>query len=146
MYYRTSTFVFGDDEGLVERFLQTDQFGVGYVPGELVMRVEVHLSAITYDRTTCIGYMFGTVTRPEKMRAALKGLGGMKEGGSVVVHFSNQARDGKMKSEQKKVAFTVLIPELRGLRERGCNAELVLDREVRVDLEREYVVEEVANE
>jgi hypothetical protein len=135
-YYRTSTFVFGNDDGLMERFLNVDQMKMGYAPKELISRIEVHLNAMTYDRTTCIGYMFGCATKPERLQAALRGTQCLKAGASVVVHFATQARYGEQKEEQMKVACTALGPVLEEARTAGLDVRLVMDKKMAIDLDR----------
>jgi hypothetical protein len=134
-YYRTSTFLFGDDDGLIERFLNVDQMKIGYAPKELVSRIEVHLNAMTYDRTTCIGYMFGCATKPERLQAALRGVQCLKPGASVVVHFTTQAKYGEQKEEQMKVACTALGPVLEEARTARLDVRLVMDKKTEVDLD-----------
>jgi hypothetical protein len=133
-YYRTSTFIFGDENGLIERFLDTDQMELGYSPRELVSRVEVHLSAMTFDRSTCIGYMFGCAAKPERLQAALKGVEGLKAGASVCVHYTTQAKDEEQKEDQVKTVCTALVPSLKILRSAGYGARLVIDEKVDVEL------------
>jgi hypothetical protein len=135
-YYRTTTFVFGDDAGLIARFLATCLFGTDYSPVDLVSRVEIHLSAMTFDRSTCLGYMFGCATKPERLSAALKGAERLKGGASVVVRFSTQAKDEAQKEEQVETACAALGAVLKELRSAGVGVGLVVDgRNVEVDEE-----------
>jgi hypothetical protein len=134
-YYHTSTFVFGDDEGLIERFLETDPLMLGYTPKELVSEIEIHLSAITYDRSSCIGYMFGCAIKTERLQTALKGLERLRSGASICVHFSTQANDEKQREEQVLTACTVLIPSLREAIVAGYEVRLVIDRKMEVGLD-----------
>jgi hypothetical protein len=133
-YYRTSTFTFGDESGLIERFLDADQMGLGYAPRELVSKVEIHLSAMTFDRSSCIGYMFGCATKPERLQAALKGLEELKTGAGICVHFSTQAKDMEQKEEQIKTVCTALVPSLSALRSAGYGARLMINEKVDVQL------------
>jgi hypothetical protein len=133
-YYRTSTFIFGDDSGLIERFLNTDQMKLGYAPQELVSKIEVHVNAMTYDRTSCIGYMFGCATKPERLQAALDGVQELRAGASVCVHLTTQPRDKKQKEEQVRAGCAVLIPRLREVRELGYAVRLMIDRKMEVEL------------
>jgi hypothetical protein len=133
-YYRTSTFAFGDESDLIERFLDADQMGMGYAPRELVSRIEIQLSAMTFDRSTCIGYMFGCAAKPERLQAALKGVEKLRAGASICVHFSTQAKDEEQKEEQIKTACTALTPRLRELRSAGYGARLVMNEKVDVGL------------
>lgn len=126
-YYRTSTFIFGDDTDLIARFLETNSFQTGYPPADLVSKIEVHLNAVTFDRTSCIGYMFGCSTKPETLVAALDGAEGLKEGASVVVRFWTQAKDEEQRDEQVRVACEVLVPRLWELREKGFRVRVVID-------------------
>jgi hypothetical protein len=134
-YYRTSTFVFGDDSGLMERFLHTDQLKLGYAPQELVSKIEVRLNAITHDRTSCIGYMFGCATKPERLQAALGEIQGLRPGSSICVHLSTQARDEKARDEQVMAGCAALVPGLREARGLGYEVLLIVDRKVRIELD-----------
>jgi hypothetical protein len=134
-HYRTSTFILGDDGGLIERFLETDQMKAGYQPKDLVSRIEVHLTAITFDRTSCIGYMFGCPTKPERLAVALKGIEKLKPGASVIVHFSTQAPAEKQKRDQVLRACTVMCPSLREAKITGKRARLIIDRKLEVELD-----------
>jgi hypothetical protein len=133
-YYRTSTFVFGDDGGLIKRFLEADQLKLGYAPRELVSKIEVHLSAITYDRSSCIGCMFGCATKPERLLAALEGIEQLKIVASICVHFSTQAKDGKQKEEQIGTVCNALVPRLREAKVAGHGVRLVVDRKTEIGL------------
>jgi hypothetical protein len=134
-YYRTSTFIFGDDGGLIERFLETDQMKAGYQPKDLVSRIEVHLTAITFDRTSCIGYRFGCPTKPGRLAAALKGIEKLKPGANIIVYFSTQAPVEKHKGDQILMACTVMCPSLREVRLAGKRARLIIDRGLEVELD-----------
>lgn len=134
-HFRTSTFMFGDDSGLIQRFLWTDQMQAGFPPKELVSRIEVHLNAMTFDRTCCIGYMFGCAVKPERLQTAVKGSERLKPGASVVVQFATQAKDEKKKKEQIMTACTALIPSLRELKVAGYKVGLMIDKAVEVELD-----------
>jgi hypothetical protein len=134
IYFLTSTFAFGDDDGLVELFLTTDLMDIGYTPAELVSRVEVYLNAMTYDRTTCVGYMFGCATKPERLVAALRGVEGLKEGTSLCVHFETRAADVEARERQIGTVCDAVRPCLREAGRRGCKVRLVVDKKMEVGL------------
>ncbi|KAF1912032.1 hypothetical protein BDU57DRAFT_551611 [Ampelomyces quisqualis] len=134
-YYHTSTFTFGDDDGLMARFLSTDLMNTGYVPKELVSAIQVDLNAMTYDRSSCIGYMFGCATKPERLAAALDGVRDVRPGTRVVVRFWTQAKDEVQREEQVLTAWTVVGPVLREAKGRGCVVRMVIDGDVDVDVD-----------
>lgn len=133
-YLRASSFSFGDDDGLIERFLETDQFKIGFSPKELVSKIEIHLNAMTFDRSSCIGYFFGCPTKPERLQAALDGILGMKLGASVCVHFTTQAKDEEQKEEQMRTVRRTLIPKLQEAKAAGLVVRMLIDKTVDVDL------------
>jgi hypothetical protein len=132
-YYSTSTFIFGDDAGLIQRFLDSDQMYIGYPPISLVSRIEIQLRALAFDRSSCVGYMFGIPTKPERLRAALDGVEMLKDGASIVVRFVTQAKDEKQKEEQIVTACTGLVPRLAELRRSGFRVRLVVDETEEID-------------
>jgi hypothetical protein len=134
-YYRTLTFVFGDDGGLIQRFLESDQIQLGYLPNELVSKVEVHLDAMSYDQGSFRGYMFGATTRPDRLQAALKGIEKLKYGASVTVRFSTKAKDETQREEQVLTAVTALVPTLVDAKARGYKVGLLIDGESEVELQ-----------
>jgi hypothetical protein len=136
-HYRTSTFIFGDENGLIQRFLEADHFQTNCFPKDLVSKLEVHLNALTFDRNTCMGYMFGCATKPERFAAAMQCVESLKSGASIVVRFSTQAKDEKQKEEQIMTACTTLIPKLGELRAQGYKVGMVIDRSEEVELDNE---------
>lgn len=134
-YYRTSTFIFGDDGGLIQRFLENDQLQLGYLPSDLVAKIEVHLDAMSYDQGSFRGYMFGATTRPDRLQAALKGVEKLKYGASVQVRFSTKAKDEAQRKEQVSTAVTALVPSLADARGKGYKAGLTIDGESAVELD-----------
>jgi hypothetical protein len=135
-YFRTSAFIFSDDDDtLIERFLTTDQMQNGFAPQELVSKIEIHLNAVTYDRTTCIGYMFGCATKPERLRAALKGVEELKSGANVCVRFKTRVKDEEQKREQVRTACEALVPCLREARGKGYCVRLVIDEDMEIELD-----------
>ncbi|KAH7074223.1 hypothetical protein FB567DRAFT_505194 [Paraphoma chrysanthemicola] len=134
-HYRTSTFVFDCDGGLIERFLESDQLKAGFQPGVLVSRIEVRINAITFDRTSCRGYMFGCPIKAERLVAALAGIERLKSGASVVVHFSTMANTEKQKEEQILMACTAMCPGLREAKLAGKRVRLIINRKLEVELD-----------
>ncbi|KAF2026541.1 hypothetical protein EK21DRAFT_115690 [Setomelanomma holmii] len=137
-HYRTSTFIFGDDNGLIERFLHKDHMKMGYSPGELVSKMEIHLNAITFDRTSCIEYMFGCPTKPERLSAAIIGIEKLRPGASVVVNLSTQATDEKQKEEQILTACVAICPSLREARMAGKRVRLMIDNVAEIQLDDDH--------
>lgn len=137
-YLRTSSFSFSDDDGLVERFLGTDQFKTGFAPRELVSKIEIHLSAMTFDRSSCIGYFFGCATKPERLTAALTGILGLKSGASVCVHFTTQAKDEEQKTGQINAARYALVPRLREAKAAGLMVRMIINEKEDIDLDDVY--------
>jgi len=140
VYFRTSTFAFGDDDGLIEQFLSTDKLGVGYAPKEVVSSIKVYLNAMTYDRTTCVGYMFGCATKPERLVAALRGVEGLKEGASLGVYFETRAADKEQRQKQIATVCEAVVPCLKEAKASGCLVRLVVDKK------REIVLDDVSAE
>jgi hypothetical protein len=136
-YYHTSTFSFGGEDGLLERFLHADQIGLGYAPKQLVSKVEVHLSAMTYDRKSSIGYMFGCPTNLEQLQSALEGVESLRSGAEICVDFSTRAKDETEKEEQIDMARIGLIPILRKARSAGLIVRLVIDTRTEISLDDE---------
>lgn len=134
-YYRTSTFVFGDGQGLIGKFLNTDQLGLGYPPKELVTSIEVRLSAITHDRGSFRAYIFGVPKPPERLQAALKGLMELKSGSNVCVQFSTEATYVEGREELFVGAIPVLFPKMQVAALAGYRLKFVLDRKYEFRLE-----------
>lgn len=135
VYFRTSTFVFGDDDGLIEQFLSTDQMGVGYAPKELVSSIEVYLNAMTYDRTTCVGYMFGCATKPERLVAALRGVEGLKKGASLWLYIETRAGDAEQRARQIGTVCEAVLPCLKKAKAAGYSVRLVVDKKEEIGLD-----------
>lgn len=133
-YYLTTTFTFGDDEGVIERFLTTDHLDLGFGPVDLVSMVEVHLTALTFDRSCCMSYLFGLATKPERLEAAIRGLEKLRSGTNVVVKFNTRAKDEEQRTSQAETARKSLAPGLERVRERGCSVSFVIDGSVETDV------------
>jgi hypothetical protein len=132
-YYRTSTFIFSSD-AIISRFLSTDAFGLGHLPSDLVSNVEIQLSSMTFDRTSCVGYMFGVVTKPEVLVGALEALEELKKGARVVVKLETRGRDGVERVEQGRIGSEALVGRLREVRSLGLNVRFEADGvDVRLD-------------
>jgi hypothetical protein len=134
-YYRTSTFVFGDGQGLISKFLDTDQLGLGFPPKELVTSIEVRLSAITHDRGSFRAYIFGVPKPPERLQAALEGLMELKPGSNICIQFSSEARCVKRRRELFIGAVPVLFPKMQVAALAGYRLKFVLDRKHEFRLE-----------
>lgn len=127
-YYRLTTFVFTDDAGLIQRFLDTDFLNLGFAPKDFVGSIEIRLSAVTYDRASYMGYMFGKTAKPERLVQALEGVDGLRKGARVRVKFETVLRGEKEKEEE---ALGVLSKKLMDLRVMGYVVELIVDGERR---------------
>lgn len=108
-YYRTSTFVFNDDAGVMKRFLTTDEMRLSLLPRDLVAKVEIKLSAVSYDRGSFRAYMFGVPKSPEHMREALGGLYELKAGARVVIRFITEAKTEEEREEHCRGAMEMLF-------------------------------------
>jgi hypothetical protein len=126
-YYRSSTFVFSSDGGLIKRFLSTDAFQLGFPPSNLVSNIEIQLSSMTFDRTSCVGYMFGVATKPEVLVGALEGVEDLKRGARVLVRLETRGRDGVERERQGRVGCEALVPRLREVGVRGVRVRLEVD-------------------
>ncbi|KAF2998433.1 hypothetical protein E8E13_000093 [Curvularia kusanoi] len=134
-HYRTTTFIFGDGQGLISKFLNSDQMGLGFPPKDLVSSLEVRLSAITHDRGSFRAYIFGVPKPPERLQAALEGLMELKPGSNVCIHFCTEA---KCPTERKTLfvgAIPVLFSKMQIAALRGYRVRFVLDHkyEFRLD-------------
>lgn len=134
-YYRTSTFVFGDGKGLIGKFLNTDQLGLGFPPKELVSSIEIRLSAITHDRGSFRAYIFGVPKPPERLRAALEGLEELKSGSNVCIQFSTEAKCVEDRRELFVGALPILFPKMQVAALAGFRLRFVLDRKYEFRLE-----------
>lgn len=134
-YYRTSIFIFGDGQGLIGKFLNTDQLGLGFPPKELVSSIEIRLSAITHDRGSFRAYIFGVPKPPERLRAALEGLEELKSGSNVCIQFSTEAKCVEQRRELFVGALPVLFPKMQLAVLAGFRLKFVLDRKYEFRLE-----------
>ena len=138
-YYRTSTFVFGDGQGLIDKFLNTDQLGLGFPPKDLVTRIEVRLCAITHDRGSFRAYIFGVPKPPERLQAALEGMMELKPGSNVCIQFSTEAKSAVQRRELFVGALPVLFPKIQVAALAGYRLRFVLDRKYEFRLEEDVL-------
>ncbi|KAJ5020379.1 5'-methylthioadenosine phosphorylase [Bipolaris maydis] len=110
-YYRTSTFVFSDDPGVMKRFLTTDEMRLGLLPKDLVAKVEIGLNAVSHDRGSFRAYMFGVPKSPERMREAVEGLFELKTGARAVIRFVTEAKTQEERDEHCRGAMETLFNE-----------------------------------
>lgn len=108
-YYRTSTFIFSDDAGVMKRFLTTDEMRLGLLPRDLVAKVEIGLKAVSHDRGSFRAYMFGVPKSSERMRESLDGLFELKPGARVVIRFITEAKTDEERKEHCKGAMEMLF-------------------------------------
>ncbi|KAF1935131.1 hypothetical protein EJ02DRAFT_460634 [Clathrospora elynae] len=109
-YYRSSTFIFGDDPGVLRKWLATDEFKMGLLPKELVGSVEIRLNAVSHDRGSFRAYIFGVPKSPGRMQEALDGLFELKAGARVCVRFLTEAKTTEERDEHCAAAITILFP------------------------------------
>lgn len=128
-YYRTSSFIFGDTQGLITKFLSSDHLGLGFPPKALAASIEVRLSAITHDCGSFRAYIFGVPKPPERLRAALDGLLELKPGSNVCIRFATEAKTAEERSELFAAALPVLFPRVQAVALAGYRVRFVLDRE-----------------
>lgn len=133
-YYRTSTFVFGDGRGLIGKFLNTDQLGIGFLPKELVSSIEVRMSAITHDRGSFRAYIFGVPKPPERLQETLEGLVELKAGSNVCIQFSTEAKCAENRKSLFVGALPVLFPKLQIVALAGYRLKFILDRKYEFEL------------
>ena len=136
-YYRTSTFVFNDDPGVMKRFLETDEMGLGVLPRDLVCNVEVHLSAVGRDRGSFGGYMFGVRREPERLQEVLDGVFELKEGTSVCIQFLTGMKTEEEINEPCGDLIRGLISSVQRARLAGYKVKLVVDKEREISLRAE---------
>ena len=138
-YYRTSTFIFGDGQGLIGKLLNTDQLGLGLPPKELVTNIEIRLSAIVHDRGSFRAYIFGMPKPPQRLQAALEGLMELKYGSSVCIQFSTEAKCVEERTELFVGALPVLFPKMQVAALAGYKMKFVLDRKYEFHLEKDVL-------
>ncbi|KAJ4992401.1 hypothetical protein SVAN01_02110 [Stagonosporopsis vannaccii] len=140
-YYRTSTFVFGDGQGLIGKFLNTDQLGLGFPPKVLVSSIEVRLSAVTHDRGSFRAYIFGVPKPPERLQAALEGLMELRSGSNVCIQFSTEAKNAEERWRLFVGALPVLFPKMQIAALAGYRLRFVLDRKYESRLEEDVLAD-----
>ena len=126
-YYRTSTFLFGDDPGVMKRFLNTDEMKLGVPPKSLVSSVEIGLNAVSHDRGSFRAYMFGIPKSPERMREALDGIFELRPGARIVIRFVTEAKTKEERDEHCKGAMTMLFDEAQVEKMKMYKVKLVVD-------------------
>ena len=126
-YYRTSTFLFGDDPGVMKRFLNTDEMKLGVAPKALVSSVEIGLNAVSHDRGSFRAYMFGIPKSPERMREALDGIFELRPGARIVIRFVTEAKTKEERDEHCKGAMTMLFDEAQVEKMKMYKVKLVVD-------------------
>jgi len=126
-YYRTSTFLFGDDPGVMKRFLTTDEMKLGIPPKALVSSVEIGLNAVSHDRGSFRAYMFGIPKSPERMREALDGIFELKPGAKIVIRFVTEARTKEERDEHCKGAMAMLFDDAQVEKMKMYKVKFVVD-------------------
>jgi len=126
-YYRTSTFLFGDDPGVIKRFLTTDEMKLGIPPEALVSSVEIGLNAVSHDRGSFRAYMFGIPKSPERMREALDGIFELKPGARIVIRFVTEAKTKEERDEHCKGAMAMLFDDAQVEKMKMYKVKFVVD-------------------
>jgi len=126
-YYRTSTFLFGDDPGVMKRFLTTDEMKLGIPPKALVSSVEIGLNAVSHDRGSFRAYMFGIPKSPERMREALDGIFELKPGAKIVIRFVTEAKTKEERDEHCKGAMAMLFDDTQVEKMKMYKVKFVVD-------------------
>jgi hypothetical protein len=126
-YYRTSTFLFGDDPGVMKRFLNADEMKLGISPKALVSTVEIGLNAVSHDRGSFRAYMFGIPKSPERMREALDGIFELKPGARIVIRFVTEAKTKEERDEHCKGAMAMLFDEAQREKMKMYKVKFVVD-------------------
>jgi hypothetical protein len=126
-YYRTSTFLFGDDAGVMKRFLNADEMRLGIPPKALVSSVEIGLNAVSHDRGSFRAYMFGIPKSPERMREALDGIFDLRAGAKIVIRFVTEAKTEKEREEHCKGAMAMLFDEAQVEKMKMYKVKFVVD-------------------
>ena len=126
-YYRTSTFLFGDDPGVMKRFLTTDEMKLGIPPKALVSSVEIGLNAVSHDRGSFRAYMFGIPKSPERMREALDGIFELKPGAKIVIRFVTEAKTKEERDEHCKGAMAMLFDDAQVEKMKMYKVKFVVD-------------------
>jgi hypothetical protein len=126
-YYRTSTFLFGDDPGVMKRFLNADEMKLGISPKALVSSLEIGLNAVSHDRGSFRAYMFGIPKSPERMREALDGIFELKPGAKVVIRFVTEAKTKEERDEHCKGAMDMLFDDAQVEKMKMYKVNFVVD-------------------
>ncbi|KAI4949530.1 hypothetical protein J4E91_005269 [Alternaria rosae] len=126
-YYRTSTFLFGDDPGVMKRFLNADEMKLGIPPKALVSSIEIGLNAVSHDRGSFRAYMFGIPKSPERMREALDGIFELKSGAKIVIRFVTEAKTREERDEHCKGAMAMLFDEAQVEKMKIYKVKFVVD-------------------
>lgn len=126
-YYRTSTFLFGDDPGVMKRFLNADEMKLGVPPKALVSSVEIELNAVSHDRGSFRGYMFGIPQSPERMREALDGIFELRPGAKIVIRFVTEAKTKEERDAHCKGAMTMLLEEAQVEKMKMYKVKFIVD-------------------
>lgn len=126
-YYRTSTFLFGDDPGVMKRFLNADEMKLGIPPKALVSSIEIGLNAVSHDRGSFRAYMFGIPKSPERMREALDGIFELKPGARIVIRFVTEAKTREERDEHCKGAMAMLFDDAQVEKMKIYKVKFVVD-------------------
>lgn len=140
-YYRTSTFIFGDDAGVMKRFLEADEMGLEILPRDLVSNIEVYLNAVSYDRGSFRGYMFGVPRKPERLRETLGGLFLLKQGANIRIHFLTDTKTEKERDEHCAAALPSLFSSVQLAELKGYQVKLVVDEKYEFRIRQEDLAE-----
>ncbi|KAL6709840.1 hypothetical protein ACN47E_000625 [Coniothyrium glycines] len=136
-YYRTSTFLFNDDPGVMAKFLLTDGFQMNFLPRDLVQNAEMHLNAISYDRGSFRTYLFGVPKSPETLQEALDGIFELRPSANIKICYTTDTREGKNREEHFQAGLRTLLGSVQRARLDGYEVSFVVDKKWKVDLAKE---------
>ncbi|KAI8931799.1 hypothetical protein NX059_011436 [Plenodomus lindquistii] len=141
-YYRTSTFIFGDDPGVMTRFLSTNEFNIPSLPKELVSNVEIRLNAVSYDRGSFRAYMYGMPKSPERLHEQLQPMFELKQGAKICIHFLTDAQEDRHREEHFQASLETLFSSVQRAKLKGYKVRFVVDKthvfDLEEDLKREW--------
>lgn len=127
-YYRTSTFVFGDEPDVMTRFLHTNEFNLpSLLPCHLVANVAVHLDAVSCDRGSFRAYLFGVPKTAARLQEQVEPLFGLKPGARICIHFRTEAKRGADRKRYCQDGLETLFSSAQRAKLKGYRVRFVVD-------------------